>query len=144
MKLICTTFKLKKSQHCTQGNDKIKISQIQMAQQLTNATSQFDHWSDQRIAKLSVSQQRLSISKITLALCCPAPPVLFSTAGQGTIGWFVDTELNRWHPQCRQTGRQAKGFPSACILTGEHTHTHTHTHTYNRTGTHSSKWLHGE
>lgn len=96
-----------KNQHCTPRNDKIKIRQIQIAQQLMNTITVWSLvWP--RIAKLSVSQQRLSISKITLALCCPSLPGLFSTAGQGTIGRFVDTELNRWHPQCRQTGRQAK------------------------------------
>lgn len=68
-----------------------------------------------------------------LPLC--AGPIL-STAGQSRIRRFVDTELNRWHPQCRQTGRQAKRFTSLCISAGQHAHLH------ERAGTHSSKWLH--
>lgn len=63
---------------------------------------------------------------------CTGP--ILSIAGRSRIRRFVDTKLNR----CRQTGRQAKRFTSLCISTGQHTHTHVH----NRTGTHSSKWLH--
>lgn len=55
-----------------------------------------------------------------LALCCPSVP---STAGQSGIRRFVDTELNRWHQQCRQTGRQAKQF---YISLHHHWTAHTH------------------
>lgn len=50
---------------------------------------------------------------------CAAPlsvPGLSSTAGQSGIRRFVDTELNGWHQQCRQTARQAKRFTSLSPL----------------------------
>lgn len=37
---------------------------------------------------------------------------------------FVETELNRLHQPCGQTGRQAKQFTSLCITAGHYTHLH--------------------